>query len=33
MSNTREYLEAIFNGQIPVKRKNPQTGIESEKIL
>lgn len=30
MSETRQYLEGIFSGQIPVKRKNPQTGIEED---
>lgn len=28
MGDVRKYLEAVFNGQIPIKRKNPQTGIE-----
>ncbi len=28
MGDIRNYLEAVFNGQIPIKRKNPQTGIE-----
>ncbi len=28
MSNTREFLEGIFSGQIPVTRRNPQTGAK-----
>lgn len=28
MSNIREFLEAIFNGQIPVTRRNRQTGAK-----
>ena len=31
MSETGDYLRGIFNGEIPVKRKNPQTG-ETENV-
>ena len=31
MSETGDYLRGIFNGEIPVKRKNPQTG-ETEEV-
>lgn len=31
MSETGDYLRDIFNGEIPVKRKNPQTG-ETEEV-
>lgn len=28
MSDTRKFIEGIFNGQIPVRKQNPQTGQE-----
>lgn len=31
MSETGDYLRGIFNGQIPVRRRNPQTG-ETEEV-
>ena len=37
MSETGDYLRGIFNGEIPVKRKNPQTGktiqIPAKKVV
>ena len=31
MSETGDYLRGIFNGEIPVRRRNPQTG-ETENV-